>query len=84
MRLLAISDKIVPSLYTPGIRQLVGRVNLVLSCGDLPNYYIDYIASMLDVPCFMVQGNHASGQEFRHVNHLVPPRATPWTWMNGW
>ncbi len=77
MRLLAISDKIVPSLYTPNIRQMVGRVDLILSCGDLPNYYIDYIASMLDVPCFMVQGNHASGQEFRHLNHLDPPPRHP-------
>ena len=31
------------------MRQIVGAIDLVLSCGDLPNYYIDYVASMLGV-----------------------------------
>jgi Icc-related predicted phosphoesterase len=64
MRILAISDKIVPTLYSPAIHQTVGQVDLVLGCGDLPHYYIDYVVSMLDVPCYIVQGNHASGAEF--------------------
>ncbi len=65
MRVLAISDKVVPILYSPGIRDVVGPVDLVISCGDLPFYYIDYVVSMLDAPCYLVHGNHASGAEFR-------------------
>lgn len=67
MRILAISDKVDPLLYSPAIRRAVGSVELILSCGDLPHYYVDYVVSMLDVPCFLVQGNHASGAEFRRV-----------------
>lgn len=75
MRILAVSDKVVPLLYGPSLRQTVGQVDLVLSCGDLPLYYIDYLASMLDVPCFLVHGNHAGGAEFEQVNpYHRPPR----------
>ena len=72
MRILAISDKVIPALYSPAMRQLVGAVDLVLSCGDLPDYYIDFIASTLDVRCLMVHGNHASGREFEAGNGLQP------------
>ena len=29
-----------------------------MGCGDLPDYYLDYIASMLNVPLTLVPGNH--------------------------
>lgn len=75
MRILAISDKVVPALYNPEMRQIVGAIDLVLSCGDLPNYYLDYVASMLGVRCLMVHGNHAAGQEFIDPWDLdAPPR----------
>ncbi len=75
MRILAISDKVVPALYSPTVRQTVGAVDLVVSCGDLPGYYIDYVASMLGVRCLMVHGNHASGMEFVDGGALdAPPR----------
>jgi Icc-related predicted phosphoesterase len=75
MRILAISDKVVPALYSPGLRELVGPIDLVVSCGDLPTYYIDYVASTLGVRCLMVHGNHASGMEFiDHTHFDAPPR----------
>lgn len=64
MRILTISDKIVPSLYSAGIRSQVGDVDLILSCGDLPYYYIDYVVSMLDKPAYFVYGNHAHVAEY--------------------
>jgi Icc-related predicted phosphoesterase len=33
-------------------------VRLVLGCGDLPDYYLEYVVSMLNVPFFHVPGNH--------------------------
>ena len=77
MRILAISDKIVPVLYSPSLRDIVGRIDLVLSCGDLPFYYIDYVSSMLDVSCYLVQGNHASGAELRERDMFEPRRCHP-------
>lgn len=31
---------------------------MVLSCGDLPYYYLEYIVTMLNVPLLYVHGNH--------------------------
>jgi uncharacterized protein len=77
MRILALSDKIVPALYSPTMREVVGAIDLVISCGDLPNYYLDFVASMLGVRCLMVNGNHAAGEEFRDRWELDPPPRSP-------
>jgi Icc-related predicted phosphoesterase len=60
MRVLAVSDQIVESLYGPAVREIARGVELVLSCGDLPSAYLEYLVSMLDVPLLYVMGNHAS------------------------
>lgn len=59
MKVLAISDKVVPQLYDPeSILRGFGDVELVLSCGDLPFSYLEFIVSMLNVPLCYVLGNH--------------------------
>lgn len=65
MRVLAISDQVVPILYSGAIRERVGDVDLVVSCGDLPFYYIEYIVSMLDKPTYYVFGNHGREIEYQ-------------------
>jgi Icc-related predicted phosphoesterase len=37
----------------------VGKVDLVISCGDLPHYYLEFIMTMLGKPMYYVAGNHA-------------------------
>ena len=61
MRILAICDHVEPILYSGGIVDRIGDVDLILSCGDLPAYYIEYIVSMLNRPCYFVFGNHGYG-----------------------
>ena len=58
VRILAICDDIDPRLYGPGIVERRGKVDLILSCGDLPPYYLDYVACMLQAPIYGVHGNH--------------------------
>ena len=58
MKALVVADKVVELLYTPTIVERFGDVDLVLSCGDLPYYYLEYIVSMLNVPLLYVHGNH--------------------------
>ncbi len=58
MRVLAVSDKVEPVLYSPAVAQRVGQVDLVLACGDLPFYYIEYLMTMLSKPTYFVFGNH--------------------------
>jgi uncharacterized protein len=65
MRALVICDKVEPILYSPAILERVGQVDLIISCGDLPFYYIEYIVSMLNKPAFYVFGNHGSEYQFK-------------------
>ena len=58
MKILALSDQVVEQLYSPLVKERFGDVDLVVGCGDLPNYYLDYIVSMLNVPLALVPGNH--------------------------
>jgi hypothetical protein len=58
MRLLTVSDKVEPVLYGPYIRERVGNIDLVLACGDIPYYYLEYIVGLLDAPLYYVHGNH--------------------------
>jgi hypothetical protein len=55
-RLLAIADEVDRELYDPQIKEL--DVQLVLSCGDLPFEYLEFIVTALNVPLLYVPGNH--------------------------
>jgi len=79
MRILTVSDKVEPVLYGPYIRERVGHIDLILACGDLPYYYLEYIVSLLDRPLYYVHGNH---------DKAIPPLANPGAMTNpaslGW
>lgn len=61
MKILTISDKVVEGLYGPAIKRRFGDVDLVLACGDLPPYYLEFIVTTLGVPLLYVFGNHDQG-----------------------
>ncbi|MFH1743843.1 MAG: metallophosphoesterase [bacterium] len=65
MRILAISDCVDPRIYSEQICERYAHVDLVLSCGDLPYYYLEYIVTMLNVPLLYVRGNHGREIEYR-------------------
>lgn len=58
MKILALSDQVMEHLYSPAIKENYGDVDLVLGCGDLPYYYLEYVVTMLNVPLYYVPGNH--------------------------
>lgn len=51
-----MADEVEESLY--GEQLPTVRPDLVLSCGDLPFDYLEYLVSRLDVPVLYVPGNH--------------------------
>ncbi len=57
-KLLCISDVESSSVHSLHIRERFPGLDAVISCGDLPWYYLEYIVSMLDLPLYYVQGNH--------------------------
>jgi Icc-related predicted phosphoesterase len=58
MNILAVSDVLLPFVYSPQVRTRFANKQMVIGCGDLPYYYQEYILNMLDVPLFYVRGNH--------------------------
>ncbi|PJF47154.1 MAG: metallophosphoesterase [Chloroflexi bacterium] len=58
MKLLAVSDEVVAWIHSPQLAERCQDVDVVLSCGDLPNDYLEYISTVLGKPCFYVHGNH--------------------------
>ncbi len=63
MQILTISDEVVPAIYSLNLKQRFQHTKLVLSCGDLPIYYVEFVVTMLGVPCFYVYGNHDGPEE---------------------
>ncbi|HEC62212.1 MAG TPA: hypothetical protein ENI27_08165 [bacterium] len=61
---LSLSDVVNPFLYSPQIRKRFSHIDLVIACGDLPYYYLEYIISALDVRLFFVRGNHDKTVEY--------------------
>lgn len=58
MKILVVADKVQDYIYSPGLKERMPEVELVLSCGDLPFYYLEFIVSSLNVPLLYVFGNH--------------------------
>ncbi len=58
MKILTISDTVERRLYSLECKEMFGDIDLILSCGDLPFYYLEFLVSMLNVPLYFVFGNH--------------------------
>lgn len=58
MKILAVSDVIVPELIRRIRENQVEEVELVLSCGDLPPEYLSFLVHHLNCPLYYVRGNH--------------------------
>ncbi|MBF0301660.1 MAG: metallophosphoesterase [Desulfamplus sp.] len=58
MKILSVSDVVVPSLYKDFDQNLFSGIDLVLACGDLPPEYLSFILHSLNVPLYYVRGNH--------------------------
>ncbi len=64
VRILSLSDEVVKSMYTPAVQSRFGGVDLIISCGDLPREYLEYVTSVLNKPLFFVRGNHTGIVEY--------------------
>lgn len=58
MKLLCVSDQIDPFIYSSTIKERFGDVDAVISAGDLPDEYLDFLVSALNKPVYFVFGNH--------------------------
>jgi Icc-related predicted phosphoesterase len=81
VKVLAVSDQVVETIYSSHLRERFADVDMVLSCGDLPYYYLEYIVTVLNVPCLFVHGNHDQPMHTADGRTLTEPGG--WTNLNG-
>lgn len=59
MKILCVSDTVMPQLESAAnLRRRYNDIDLVISCGDMPSVYLEFIISVLNKPLFYVRGNH--------------------------
>jgi len=59
VKILCVSDTVMPQLESAtNLRRRYNDIRLVISCGDMPSVYLEFIVSVLNVPLFYVRGNH--------------------------
>jgi Icc-related predicted phosphoesterase len=58
LKILCISDRVEPLLHGPNLTAYAEGVEAVVSCGDLPFDYLEYIVTVLGAPVYYVLGNH--------------------------
>ncbi len=73
MKILALSDRVNEAIYSPQVRDLYGDIDLVIGCGDLPYYYLEYVVSMLPTPVAYVFGNHDLVQHMADGRKVTKP-----------
>lgn len=64
MKLLAVSDRVLGHLYSSNVRSRYPDIDLLIGCGDVPFYYLEFLVSALDVPLLYVRGNHDTGPQY--------------------
>jgi hypothetical protein len=63
LKILCISDRVESMLHGPRLNSYASGVEAVISCGDLPFDYLEYIVTFLGVPVYYVLGNHDPGPD---------------------
>lgn len=72
LRVLAVTDEVDDRIYSPSVRNRMGDVDMVVSCGDLPATYLEFLADALHREVYYVLGNHA--EEITRVGVQGVPR----------
>lgn len=58
MLILAIGDEVSPTLERAVLSESFPKVGLILSCGDLPYDYLEFLVDAVGAPLLYVRGNH--------------------------
>ena len=64
MKILSLSDVCVPFIYSQSVKERFVDIDIILGCGDLPYYYLEFVLTVLKAPLMFVRGNHDKEIEF--------------------
>jgi len=72
IRMLAVSDAVDPALDHAVNRDAIGRVDVIVGCGDLEPSYLGFLADAFGVPVAYVRGNHDHGGHWEQMGTRAP------------
>jgi len=78
MNILVVSDVELSYIYSTQFAQRFNNIDFMISCGDLPYYYLEFMVSMIDKPLYYVLGNHVNQIEITAGGE----RRSPWGAVN--
>jgi uncharacterized protein len=74
VRILAVSDEVDRALESQANRVALGKLDLIVGCGDLDPAYLAMVGDAFRVPLVYVRGNHDRGANWQaHVRFLPEP-----------
>lgn len=64
MKILAVSDEAILERYSPEVlKEMFKDIELIVSCGDVSNRYLDYLFTILNKELVYVNGNHVYARD---------------------
>ena len=72
MKILAISDVVEPMLYGVSLTSYAADVEAIVSCGDLPFEYLEYVLTFSGAPLYYVRGNHDPAEDRKTPPGCIP------------
>ena len=72
MKIVAISDAVEPFLYGASLSGYAAGIEAVVSCGDLPFEYLEYVVTFSGAPLYYVLGNHDPDESMEAPGGCVP------------
>lgn len=72
LRLLAVSDDPDPALDHVRNREALGKVDLVVGCGDLERDHLAFLGDAFHAPVLYVRGNHDRGMAWDAGKRFAP------------
>lgn len=73
MKILCVSDETDSLVYSPSSKRLFGDCDFVISAGDLPLRYYDFIMTIMGKQLYYVYGNHNLEQFKENVLKVQTP-----------
>jgi len=72
VRILAVSDEVDRGLESEVNRIALGRLDLIVGCGDLDPAYLAMVGDAFRVPLVYVRGNHDRGANWQAHSRFLP------------
>ncbi len=72
IRILAVSDQLDPALVNERNRSQLGKLDVIVGCGDLDCDHLSFLADAFNAPLLYVHGNHDTDRRWQSARNTCP------------